>query len=141
MKALSRLIYTISNQNKPNQADADALNEVIAYVNAEKERTLVNNRLFAKLYINALRNDIIKSNGNYQLAIDSLRSVSQISLEDQLSRLVTDSNQIFLENEIKHIENETEMIDFTYPKYDADKMKDKIKQLITNLIEDYENYA
>lgn len=141
MKALNRLIYTISKQNKPNQTDVDALNEVIAYVNAEKERTLVNNRLYAKLFINSLRNDIIRSNGNYQLSIDSLRSIARISLDDQLSRLVTDSNQIFLENEIKNIENEDKMIDFDYPKYDTDKMKDRIKELISNLIEDYENYA
>jgi len=104
MKALNRLAYTIQNQNKPNENDVEALNEVIRYYNAERDRLIVNNRLFAKLFLNTLRNDIIRSNGNYQLSIDGLRNVARISLEDQLSRLVTDSNQIFLEKEVKGIE-------------------------------------
>ncbi len=141
MKALKRLAYTIQNQNKPNENDVEALNEVIRYYNAERDRLIVNNRLFAKLFLNVLRNDIIRSNGNYQLSIDSLRNVVRISLDDQLSRLITDSNQIFLEKEVKGIENETEMVDYTYPKYDAEKMKVRIKDIIANLIEDYNEFA
>ena len=138
MKALNRLIYTITNQNKPNQADVDALNDVIRYYNKERERLIVNNKLYAKLFLNAFKGDIIKSNGNYQLSIDNLRSIAKISLNDQLDSLVRESNAIFLQNEIETYKGDISK--FEYPKYDVEKMKQRIKDIIVNIIEDYNDY-
>ena len=91
---IKRLSYTIGKGNKPNANDIEALNGVIEYVNQEKERSLNNHQLFAKLYINAFKDILIKSNGNYQLASDSLLSVIRIGLNDQIDRLIEETNQI-----------------------------------------------
>ena len=138
MKAINRLIYTISNGNKPNQTDVDALNDVIKYYNSERERQFTNNRLFAKLYINVLKNDIIKNNGNYQPIIKSLKSTCRISLNDQLDGLIRESNAIYLQNEFDNYIGDIDK--FEYPKYKPDAMKEKLKDMIVNLIEDYNDY-
>jgi len=48
--AIKRLRFTISKQNKPNQTDAEALNEVLNILNLEQQKTNQENLLFAKLY-------------------------------------------------------------------------------------------
>jgi len=48
--AIKRLRFTISKQNKPNQTDAEALNEVLNILNLEQQKTIQENLLFAKLY-------------------------------------------------------------------------------------------
>lgn len=52
-KSLQRLHWRISSDKsfKPNENDAQALNEIIEWVNSQKEKTLQENRLFAKLYV------------------------------------------------------------------------------------------
>ena len=135
MKAINRLAYTISNGNKPNASDVEALNQLIDYVNKEKQRELNNNRLFAKLYVNVFKNDLIKNNGNYKATVDSLKSTCRIDLDEQLNGLVREANAIHLQNEM---ENYTKDISkFEYPKHDETKMKNRLKDLIGNLIEDY----
>lgn len=49
-EAFSRLGFTISKQNKPNQSDADALNALLEYFKKSEEKTIHENLLFAKLY-------------------------------------------------------------------------------------------
>lgn len=135
MKAINRLAYTISNGHKPNASDVEALNQLIDYVNKEKQRELNNNRLFAKLYVNVFKNDLIKNNGNYKATVDSLKSTCRIDLDEQLNGLVREANAIYLQNEM---ENYTKDISkFEYPKHDETKMKNRLKDLIGNLIEDY----
>jgi len=48
--AIKRLRFTISKQNKPNQNDAEALNEILNILNLEQQKTNQENLLFAKLY-------------------------------------------------------------------------------------------
>lgn len=48
--AFNRLRFTISKQNKPNQKDADAFNEIIKYFELHNKQTVQDNLLFAKLY-------------------------------------------------------------------------------------------
>lgn len=138
MKAINRLIYTITKGNKPNQTDIDALNDVIRYYNSERDRQFVNNRLFAKMYISTFKNDLIKNNGNYKLITESLRSTCQISLEDQLDGLIRESNAIYLQNEFDNYIGDIDK--FEYPKYKPEAMKEKLKDVIVNLIEDYNHY-
>ena len=135
MKAISRLAYTIGSGNKPNATDIEALNELIEYVNKEKQRELNNNRLFAKLYVNVFKNDLIKNNGNYQATVNSLKSTCRIGLDDQLDGLVREANAIHLEQETAAFTEDIST--FEYPKYDVDNMKNRLKDLIGNLIEDY----
>lgn len=135
MKAINRLAYTISNGNKPNATDAEALNELIDYVNKEKVRELNNNMLFAKLYVNTFKNDLIKNKGDYKNTVQSLKSTCRISFEDQLDGLVREANAIHLEQEAEAFNKDIST--FQYPKYNIENMKNKFKELIGNLIEDF----
>lgn len=49
-EAFNRLRYTISNQNKANQNDADAFNEISKYFELHQKDIVQDNLLFAKLY-------------------------------------------------------------------------------------------
>lgn len=49
-EAFSRLGFTISKQNKPNQLDADALNVILENYKKSEEKIIQENLLFAKLY-------------------------------------------------------------------------------------------
>lgn len=49
-EAFSRLGFTISKQNKPNQSDADAFNLLVDHFKASEQKTIQENLLFAKLY-------------------------------------------------------------------------------------------
>lgn len=49
-EAFSRLGFTISKQNKPNQIDADAFNLLVEQFKKIEEKTVQENLLFAKLY-------------------------------------------------------------------------------------------
>lgn len=49
-EAFQRLRYTISNQHKPNQTDADAFNEISKYFELHQKDIIQDNLLFAKLY-------------------------------------------------------------------------------------------
>lgn len=49
-EAFSRLNFTISKQNKPNQNDAEAFNLIVDHCKASEEKTIQENLLFAKLY-------------------------------------------------------------------------------------------
>lgn len=50
IEAIKRLKYTISKSNKPNQTDAEALNEILKILEFEQQKTIQENLLFAKLY-------------------------------------------------------------------------------------------
>lgn len=49
-EAFQRLRFTISKQNKPNQTDADAFNEISKYFELHQKDIIQDNILFAKLY-------------------------------------------------------------------------------------------
>ena len=131
---IKRLSYTFSKGNKPNQNDIEALNGVIDYVNKEKERELNNYHLFAKMYISVFKDTLIRSDGNYTLASKTIVDIVRIDLNNQLDRLVDEANQIFLLKDIKENDLDSE---FNTTKYDKEKMKTKIIELISNIIEDY----
>ena len=134
-KSIDRLKYTFSKGNKPNQNDFIALNDVINYVNTERQTLQNNQLLFSKLFLNQFKDVLIKSEGNYQLAIDSVKKVCRVSLDVQLDSLIEEANQIFLSNHLKEYTEDPSK--FEYPKYDRDKMKARLMDLITNMIEDY----
>jgi hypothetical protein len=93
-KQIDRLKYTFTKGNKPNATDIEALNNIIKYVNAEKERELKNNHLFAKLFLNDFKNDFIKNEGNYQYNIDMVRMVLKKPLESHYDNVWSEMNTI-----------------------------------------------
>ena len=135
MKALQRLAYTINNKHTPNQKDAEALNDVIKYYNTERRELYNNQTLFAKLVISVLKNDIIRNGGNYQVVVESLKSVCRINLEASMGSMITEINQLDIEKHIELYKGDLEK--FVYPRYNEVKMKDRVKDIITNLLEDY----
>jgi len=136
-KDIERLKYTITQGNKPNENDIKALNSVIGYVNLEKDRTISKNILLSKLIINVLKNDIIKSKGNYQLSIKTLKSILRISLEAHYEAFKDEINQIWLDNYIKEGED---IKDFNYPKWNLSQTKASINNLITTFVDNYGNF-
>jgi hypothetical protein len=93
-KQIDRLKYTFTKGNKPNATDIEALNNIIKYVNSEKERELNNNHLFAKLFLSDFKNDFIKNEGNYQYNIDSLRIILKKPLESHYEDVFNEMNEI-----------------------------------------------
>lgn len=49
-RAIDRLRFTISKQNKPNEKDVEAFNEVLSFFELSQKDTLQDNQHFAKLY-------------------------------------------------------------------------------------------
>tara|TARA_R110000803_G_scaffold206969_2_gene274592 strand:- start:477 stop:974 length:498 start_codon:yes stop_codon:yes gene_type:complete len=80
-KSINRLEYLITKGNKPNQADADALYDISLYVEQERKRQLNNHKLFAKIYISVFKSEILRTDGNYQMVADNLRSIVKKPLE------------------------------------------------------------
>ena len=62
-KALNRIKWRFTGKSnfKPNEEDIKALNEVIRWINQQKEKTINNNKLFAKLFI-TFYNDVLTTN-------------------------------------------------------------------------------
>jgi hypothetical protein len=58
-QAIKRLSFTISNQNKPNNEDVLALNSIIDFVNLSSEKTIQENKLFAKMFCFVLKEFLI----------------------------------------------------------------------------------
>ncbi len=133
-KDLERLKFTISKGNKPNKNDIDALNGIIEYVNNERDRELNNYQLFAKLFLNVFKNDIIKSKGNYQLALKNATDVLKIDLYSHLEAFTREINQIWLE---KAVNNNEINNNFNYPKWDIEETKNRLNDIVLNLIEDF----
>jgi hypothetical protein len=52
-KAAKRLTWRFNDNRtfKPNQNDAEALNQIIDYINKKEKQQLIDNQLFGKLYI------------------------------------------------------------------------------------------
>ena len=130
---IERLKYTIQNGNRTNSNDADALNNIIGYVNTEKERQCVRNDLFFKLAINILKQDIIKSGGNDKLAMSNLRSLCNIDLDDTLERFVTEVNQMEITEAKGDIELEDALLN--HPKWEEESFKKKIITVLSRFLD------
>jgi len=135
-KDIDRLKYTFYKGNKINQNDIKALNGFIEYVNQEKERQLNNYQLFAKLFVNTLKNDLLRNDYDYQTITSSLQSVLKIDFDVQLDSLLMDISQHELKKDIDSLSEEDLLKNFKYPKFDTEQMKDRIIEIIQNYIED-----
>ena len=105
------------------------------YVDQERKRQFNNHQLLAKLFINDMLNDTIRNDGDYQKSYDVLRSVFRIDLQEHLNNFNCHMNQLFLENQLK----ETKDIDkIVFIKWTKEQTQERIIELITNCIDDYE---
>ena len=87
-KAIERLAYTITKQNKPNQTDLDSLKVIAEFVEKSKKQEITNNYLFAKMYVYSFLHEISYYNEsfdtNYAFSQRKLNSVLKMSLEDNI---------------------------------------------------------
>jgi len=154
-KSIERLVYTISKQNKPNNNDAEALNNIILFYNEVTGAEIQKNILFAKLYI-FLYSNFIKSYQSDDIAQSKIHEVLDtdidvlfLQLKDDLNTLemtdffkrqgVENENIIASENkinEIKELNKERfKKIDITkfkkeYQEIDVETIKDNLKAMI-----------
>ncbi len=133
-KNLERLKYTISKGNKPNATDIQALNEIIIYVNKEKERQIKHHYLFSKLFINVFKGYIIHFKGNYQEAVKWTKMILRIDFNTTIDRFTDEMNHIRLEQQIEMNKN-IEDIDFI--KWNSKQTKERLTELITDVIDDF----
>ena len=158
-KDIYRLVYTISNGNKPNEADINALNGVIEYVNKEKERQLNDHHLFAKLYISRFKSEMKRRNGNYQMVADDLRRDIAIDVMSHLELFHQDMNMIEFgkltdrlgmsskhpalvteeenENDKRIINENAKEITEVMTHFNKEDVINRIEIVMNNLIEDY----
>lgn len=78
--AIKRLAYTVANNNKPNEKDAEAINKIIDWFNKSNEKIVQDNLLFAKLYI-----FVLKDLANHYKSIDGANKVICDHLNKPLS--------------------------------------------------------
>ena len=80
--AIQRFSWRLSNGNfKPVAKDVECFNEIIEWINKEKETRLNHNRLFAKLYLERLAKEIVFCKSDYQEAQERLHRMLVIPLE------------------------------------------------------------
>jgi hypothetical protein len=154
-KSIERLVYTISKQNKPNNNDAEALNNIILFYNEVTGAEIKKNLLFVKLYIFLYSNFIksYQSEGQAQIKIheilDTDIDVLFLQLKDDLDTLeITDffkrqgienENIIASENKINEIKELNKQrfkkINITnfkneYQEIDIETIKDNLTAMI-----------
>lgn len=86
-QAIERLSFTISKENKPNQTDKDALNQVIKDLNKQAEENVKEHYLFAKLYAVMLRVNT-EFHGDISLANKDINEILATPLHVQLHKLL-----------------------------------------------------
>ena len=74
--AFKRLRFTISNQNKPNQTDAEAFNEISKYFELHHKDIIQDNLLFAKLYAFVLA-ELLQHYTEIEFAQKQLNKISE----------------------------------------------------------------
>ena len=127
--AVSRLSYTISKSNKPNETDKIALNKIIHDLNANATATVNEHYLFAKLYALVLT-DFIKHYQDADFANKQINTELSRPIGYHLELLRLQLNQMEMSNFWKNqgvadpLLNETNHKDYKhlFPNIDTAKM-------------------
>lgn len=111
-EAFSRLGFTISKQNKPNQSDADAFNSLVDHFKASEQKTIQENLLFAKLYTYMLEQFTIHYN-NVDEANKQINKILSESMDIRVEMLLmqlkmSEVTQVFADPILKN-KNESEL--------------------------------
>lgn len=96
-QSINRLSYTIKNQNKPNTSDANALNEVIKFINQTTKEEVNKNELFAKLYVMNLITQL-RLVSNLELAQKNVHKILKMNLYSLYDNCRQDINIIELKD-------------------------------------------
>lgn len=156
-EAFSRLGFTISKQNKPNQIDADAFNLLVEQFKKIEEKTIQDNLLFAKLYTYVL-GKLSAHYNNVDLANKHLNKLLSQPFENTIQILLMElkameTRQVFAD---PFLENQSpEQVKETFKKYpkfekefiacweywDTDNVKAHLKSNINLSIQNFKNHV
>jgi len=100
-EAIKRLRFTIAKQNKPNQTDAEALNEVLKLLEFEQNKTFQDNLLFAKIYAFML-SELTNYYCDVDFANKEINSVLKAPIELIIENLVQSLKRMEMQNYFQH---------------------------------------
>lgn len=124
-EAFSRLGFTISKQNKPNQTDAEAFNLIVDHCKASEEKTIQENLLFAKLYAFLLKEFTMTYN-NVDEANKQINFILSEPMDFRVDMLLTqlrlsEVTQVFTDPLLENKSHEEMKEVFKrYPKFEKD---------------------
>lgn len=165
-KAIERLAYTITKQNKPNQTDLDSLKVIAEFVEKSKKQEIRNNYLFAKMYVYNFIHEVLYYNesykNNYKFSQLQLHRTLNNSLENiikiAMDKLNTHEYQLLIEGlgitsnhfiirNLEQIENDKEitennkeiLLKFAKGFYEYEDFEEKIKDQIVFCINKFKD--
>ena len=130
---INQLMNARNVGRKMNVQDEIALKNIIKYYNKIQDPIIDKNVLFAKLFIGYFKSEIIRTEGNYQLCIDNILRNLKISLEESYYLFATELKQIEIHNLKPEIKEYEEIIE----KFKDEKIINRLKNLIQEIITDY----
>lgn len=161
-KAIERLAFTITKQNKPNQTDLDALKTLVEWIDNSKKQEIRNNYLFAKMYVYNFVHEVLhykdSFNFNYGKSQKKIHEILEMPLnknieiarekinahEYQLFAIEKGISQKFvrsseeIESDQKIIsENESEFLKYGFGYFENIDFEDRIVNQITEAINKY----
>lgn len=141
--AISRVRFTISKSNKPNQTDVEAFNMILEHFQKTQEKTIQDNLLFAKLYTYLLSEfcrhytDIDFANQELNKLLDQTMDNHVFVLLQKLKEM--ELRKFFLRADVRDtfLKNQT----FDELEKTADRYKDKLEGLTSEgLLHSLENW-
>ena len=137
-KSVQRLSWQFSRGTsfKPNQNDVDALNTIFEWITSQKEINLLNQQLFAKLYIERLVREIRENKS----------TVFNVDIQKEVSRVLSMPIELFYEafhsdlhnNQVRKVLKDKLKEDITFEdmenKYTLEIVTDKLNHMITEAI-------
>lgn len=159
-QAVERLIYTVTNQNKPNQNDLEALKVLAEYVDNSKKEYIQQNYLFAKMYLYNFIHEVYhykdSIKNNYKYSQKSLRGFLELPLtvilEETRVKLNTHEYELYAkslglntehlkadnENDYQILkENKDEILKYAFGIIEKENFEELITDQITELINRY----
>lgn len=161
--AITRLKFTHFEKNKPDDTDRIALNKIIIelkYLEAQTNEAN-NNTLFKKAVIQLFLNDVLRTNGNYRIAINNLSRTLKCSLSGLVEQVHFETNLIGFghfckkigisnkpkkdltpkeeEERIKLIKENAELLSEALNHYSLEKITKRLKDMCDEFMIDYKD--
>jgi hypothetical protein len=165
-KAIERLAFTITKQNKPNQTDLESLKIIAEFIENSKKKEITDSYLFAKMYVYNFIHEVMYYNEsyeyNYKFSQQKLHNVLSDTLENTIkiamSKLNTHEYQLLIENlgmtanhfvirNLEQIENDKQitennkeiLLKFAKGFYEYEDFEERIKDQIVFCINNYKD--
>ena len=135
-EALSRIQYTIKNQNKPNATDAEAFNKIAWFVSESIENNPNKNICFAKLYIWFLFHNI-KAYQSIDMAQKRVHDVLDMPIDLLYTMLQDELNNTELCDLTKKGVMDYEILKHASQSFDLETVQQNTNAMITLALKSY----